>query len=87
MVHKAICAGIYNDLGSGSNCDLCVIKREKVTFLRGYDVSNERTYRRNYTLPKGTTPVVAESVEFFKNNVQIETIEEAKKADEMEVSS
>lgn len=27
IVHKAICSGIYNDLGSGSNVDLCIIRK------------------------------------------------------------
>lgn len=27
MVTKAICSGIFNDLGSGSNVDVCVITK------------------------------------------------------------
>jgi 20S proteasome subunit beta 2 len=30
MCIKAIEAGIYHDLGSGSNVDICVIKKDKV---------------------------------------------------------
>ena len=30
MCIKAIEAGVYHDLGSGSNVDVCVIKKDKV---------------------------------------------------------
>jgi 20S proteasome subunit beta 2 len=30
LVARAIRAGIYNDLGSGSNVDLCIITKDKV---------------------------------------------------------
>lgn len=32
----AIQAGIWNDLGSGSNVDVCVITAEKTTLMRNY---------------------------------------------------
>ena len=34
LVMKAIEAGVYHDLGSGSNVDVCLIKRGKVEYLR-----------------------------------------------------
>ncbi|KAK5603354.1 Proteasome subunit beta type-7 [Crenichthys baileyi] len=37
LVRDAIAAGIFCDLGSGSNVDLCVITEAGVQFLRGYD--------------------------------------------------
>lgn len=37
LVRDAITAGIFCDLGSGSNVDLCVITDARVEFLRGYD--------------------------------------------------
>lgn len=40
LVKNAIRAGIFNDLGSGSNVDLCVITRDKVDYLRPYDEAN-----------------------------------------------
>lgn len=42
LVAKAISAGIFNDLGSGSNVDLCVIKKDKVciTFVRMIAISH-----------------------------------------------
>lgn len=37
LVRDAITAGIFCDLGSGSNVDLCVITDKKVDYLRTYD--------------------------------------------------
>jgi len=34
LVSDAISAGVMNDLGSGSNVDLCVITRDKVDYIR-----------------------------------------------------
>lgn len=42
LVRDAIAAGIYNDLGSGSNIDICVISKNKLDFLRPYDVANRK---------------------------------------------
>jgi 20S proteasome subunit beta 2 len=33
LVRDAICAGIFNDLGSGSNVDLCVITKVRANRL------------------------------------------------------
>lgn len=41
-MRDAIAAGIYNDLGSGSNIDVCVISKNKLDFLRPYDVANRK---------------------------------------------
>jgi 20S proteasome subunit beta 2 len=40
LVRNAIAAGIFNDLGSGSNIDVCVIKRGSVDYIRPYDQAN-----------------------------------------------
>lgn len=45
LVRDAIAAGIYNDLGSGSNIDICVISKNKLDFLRPYDVANKKGER------------------------------------------
>lgn len=37
LVRDAIAAGIFSDLGSGSNVDLCVITEAQVDHMRGYD--------------------------------------------------
>jgi 20S proteasome subunit beta 2 len=59
----AILAGIFNDLGSGSNVDVCVITPEKATLLRNYIKPNERERkRRDYRFKKGTTAVLKEKM-------------------------
>jgi len=73
IVHKAICAGIYNDLGSGSNVDLCVIGKDGLAnYIRGYDVPSGRKYRREYVIPRGTTAVLNEKVQHLKNLLVVE---------------
>lgn len=56
LVKQAIHAGIFNDLGSGSNVDITVIRKKSAggntTILRGYDTPNEQAdLRGNYTRP------------------------------------
>lgn len=69
LVCDGISAGIWNDLGSGSNVDLCVIKDGggTVEYLRGFRTENERMFRRpgGYAFAKGTTPVLAEDFRKF----------------------
>jgi len=62
LVQQAIRAGIFNDLGSGSNVDLCVIEKGKVDYLRNYEIVSSRTFRREqpYNFPKGTTAVTSD---------------------------
>uniref|UniRef100_A0A671LNF5 Proteasome subunit beta n=1 Tax=Sinocyclocheilus anshuiensis TaxID=1608454 RepID=A0A671LNF5_9TELE len=56
LVRDAIAAGIFNDLGSGSNIDLCVITKGKVDYLRPHDVANKKGVRTgNYRYKHGTT--------------------------------
>lgn len=40
LVRDGIAAGIFNDLGSGSNIDLCIITKDKLEYLRPYDEAN-----------------------------------------------
>ena len=58
IVAKAIRSGIFNDLGSGSNVDLCVISEggKKVDYLRNYEKLQDRTYARQQPVvfQKGT---------------------------------
>jgi len=57
LVARSIRAGIFNDLGSGSNVDLCVINKEGTKYFRNYMTPNNRTYSRTkgYDHPPGTT--------------------------------
>ena len=72
LVRDAIAGGVFNDLGSGSNIDLCVIRTptqagpggEPVDFLRGYETPNNQGDLRAQikrpaasNLPRGVTNV------------------------------
>lgn len=60
---NAIQAGIFNDLGSGSNVDVCVITPEKTQMLRNYITPNVREKKmRDYKFPRGTTAVLNEKI-------------------------
>ncbi|KAL8489049.1 hypothetical protein ACS0TY_025091 [Phlomoides rotata] len=56
LVADAICSGIFNDLGSGSNVDICVITKEGKEYLRNYLTPNPRTYisEKGYSFSKKT---------------------------------
>ena len=63
LCSDAILAGIYNDLGSGSNVDVCVITAEKATLLRNHLQPMKREKKqRNYRFQKGTTAVLNEKI-------------------------
>ena len=53
LVADAIRAGIFNDLGSGSNVDVCVITKDKAEMIRPYQVANVKGVK--YVLLNTTT--------------------------------
>ncbi|EPS94292.1 hypothetical protein FOMPIDRAFT_1026269 [Fomitopsis schrenkii] len=56
LVTAAVSAGIFNDLGSGSNVDACVITASHTEMLRNYVRPNERVQKeRSYGFRRGTT--------------------------------
>ncbi|CAD7956977.1 unnamed protein product [Amoebophrya sp. A25] len=70
LVADSISAGIFNDLGSGGNCDICVITKEGKKHIRGYRSENQKAYKAEFPpFPKGATPWTGES---FKKRVIIE---------------
>lgn len=78
LVARAIRSGVMNDLGSGSNVDLCVITKDNVEYLRNYEYLQGKTYTRQFPVryPPGTTPVLKERVVSLKDVVVIEGAEE-----------
>ena len=64
LCSKAIEAGIWNDLGSGSNVDVCVMEVGKDAHLmRNYITPNVRIKKcRDYKFPRGTTAVLGQKV-------------------------
>jgi 20S proteasome subunit beta 2 len=69
LVKDAIRSGIFNDLGSGSNVDITVIRKDGVSRLRTYEnaAGNASAFKSQYarpaklTPPPGTTMVIEES--------------------------
>jgi len=60
LVRDAIAAGIFNDLGSGSNVDLCIIRKNSCNYLRNYELANKKGERKlDYTYKRGATGVLA----------------------------
>ncbi|PVG01258.1 putative 20S proteasome beta2 subunit [Serendipita vermifera] len=56
LVSKAIQAGIFNDLGSGSNVDVCVITKDRTDMMRNYLKPNEKVEKeKRYKFARGTT--------------------------------
>jgi 20S proteasome subunit beta 2 len=59
----AIEAGIWNDLGSGSNVDVAVITPEKTQLLRNFKTPNTREKKmRDYKFQRGTTAILNEKI-------------------------
>merc|ERR1740129_904085 len=59
LVKNAILSGINNDLGSGSNVDLCVITREKTVFHRNIfktQIPHKKDFE--YRFKRGTTQIM-----------------------------
>jgi len=87
LVRDAIAAGIFNDLGSGSNVDVCVITKDKTDYMRTYEEANVKGKRSGrYAFAKGTTAVLSRreiKVEYDVMNTRIirDTTEEEERMD------
>ncbi|KAG7235522.1 hypothetical protein INR49_002568, partial [Caranx melampygus] len=76
LVRDAIAAGIFNDLGSGSNIDLCVITKGKVDYIRPHDEANKKGVRTgDYKYKRGTTGVLTKAVTPLDLEVVDETVQ------------
>lgn len=73
LVADAIESGIWNDLGSGSNVDLCIMEGDKPSvLLRNYRTPNTRSKKeRSYKFPRGTTGVLDTSIRSLLDVVDI----------------
>ncbi|CAL1295206.1 unnamed protein product [Larinioides sclopetarius] len=83
LVCKAIAAGIFNDLGSGSNIDLCVITGTGAEIISPYEVLNMKApLQESYRYAPGTTAVLSsktvpvEIVEVINRPIRDDTEEE-----------
>jgi len=63
LVKDAIEAGIFHDLGSGSNVDIYVVKRTGCDKRENYRVYDKKAFSESdtYTFARGTTKVVKNS--------------------------
>ncbi|XP_075435599.1 proteasome subunit beta type-7 [Ascaphus truei] len=76
LVRDAIASGIFNDLGSGSNIDLCVITKNNLDYIRPHDVANKKGVRTgSYKYKKGTTGVLSEQITQFKLDAMEESVQ------------
>ncbi|XP_013412691.1 proteasome subunit beta type-7 [Lingula anatina] len=83
LVRDAIAAGIFNDLGSGSNVDLCIITKDKVDYIRPYDEANLKGKRQgSYKYKPGTTAVLTSEVK----PLELEILDTQIVSEPMEVS-
>ncbi|KAG1706149.1 Proteasome subunit beta type-7 [Nymphon striatum] len=63
LVRDGIAAGIFNDLGSGSYVDLCVLTKDGTDLIRPYEKTNLKGERQGtYRYKRGTTAVLSTSV-------------------------
>nr|CAR94033.1 CG18341-PA [Drosophila melanogaster]CAR94034.1 CG18341-PA [Drosophila melanogaster]CAR94037.1 CG18341-PA [Drosophila melanogaster]CAR94038.1 CG18341-PA [Drosophila melanogaster] len=63
LVREAISAGVFNDLGSGSNIDLCVITAKGAVYLRTDTIASEKGERLGkYGIKPNSTMVTSISV-------------------------
>jgi 20S proteasome subunit beta 2 len=69
LVKDAIEAGIFNDLGSGSNVDIYVIKKGTCEKKESYRVYNKKVFSQSdtYKFPKGSVTVLEEIKHIWKN--------------------
>jgi len=78
LVANAIQSGIFNDLGSGSNVDICVIRKDsdKVDYHHNYLQCNPRLYKRptSYQFKRGTTEWIKETQRIYKEEITVRTI-------------
>ncbi|KAF8962327.1 20S proteasome subunit [Flammula alnicola] len=75
LVKAAVAAGIFNDLGSGSNIDVCIITASHTEMLRNVEMPNQRVQKeRDYKFRRGTTAWKKEDIRKFVVDEQLTLI-------------
>lgn len=89
LASDAIQAGIWNDLGSGSNVDVAIITKDKTTLKRNYITPNEKSAKlQSYKFPRGTTAVLNEKIIKKSDLGRFVTVEEVPlEGEKMDVDS
>jgi 20S proteasome subunit beta 2 len=86
LVQNAIAAGIFNDLGSGTNIDLCVITADKTDYLRPFNEANIKGERQgDYKYPRGTTAVLREDIVSVPYEITEEHVRQLAGEEQMEI--
>jgi 20S proteasome subunit beta 2 len=69
IVVAAIEGGIYHDLGSGSNVDVCLIKKGEVEYMRNLKSDNHKVFERTepFRFKKDRVQVLAE----YRHKVEV----------------
>jgi 20S proteasome subunit beta 2 len=70
LVQRSISSGIFNDLGSGSNCDVCVIRKDQSVAYRRNDIKPNEVgplraqvqHSSLFNMTPGLTPTIGEPV-------------------------
>ena len=86
LTSDAIQAGIFNDLGSGSNVDVCVITKDMTTMMRNHIKPNQREQKqKSYKFPRGTTAVLNEKIITKEEISKYVTVQELSSDDDVVV--
>jgi len=84
LVRDGIAAGVFNDLGSGTNIDLCIITDGNLEYLRPYDEPNPKGERQgDYKYKPGTTRIDTTKIKKIAFDV---TKEEVTKVEAMDTA-
>lgn len=78
LVMAAIHGGIFNDLGSGSNVDMLVIRKDgSVENLRNYDKPNPVPFKKEkpYEFVKGSLVVIDETIKVIEKEQEVVEME------------
>lgn len=75
LVRDAIASGVFNDLGSGSNIDLCVIRKDSTEYLRNYELANKKGVRQlNYKFKKGSTATLHTTIKDLQITERVQVV-------------
>jgi len=76
LVNQAIQSGIYNDLGSGGNVDICVIRQDsgEARMFRTYasPIPHIPRIHTGYNFPRGTTELLQDVHRAFREKILIQ---------------
>ncbi|KAG5674838.1 hypothetical protein PVAND_004783 [Polypedilum vanderplanki] len=76
LVADAITSGVVNDLGSGTNVNLCVIRKSSSEKINGYrEICGNGKRILDYSIKHGTTGIISETIKKIELDVIEEQIE------------